>query len=135
MEFKPNNNSAFDELLNNIITESNNNLYTDQDIESIQIKGLCPKIRKFFYNKKPCLYKSLIIFLILIFIESYTFISSCTGYIICLHVTHNTHTRYRILTDNSFINNIITIHIVLLLISIISLCSIFYNGDIIFYIL
>jgi hypothetical protein len=130
MIFNPNTLSAFDDLLNDIIAESNKNLLeSNESNKSNESKQSCPRLQKLFYDNKPCLYKSLILFLFLILLESYSFICGGVGYIICLHITNKTQVEGKLLTDNYIINDLLAIHIILCIVSIIYLSALFgYNG-------
>ena len=127
MIFNPNTQSAFDDLLNDIIAESNKNLLESN--ESNKSKQSCSRLQTIFYNNKPCLYKSLIIFLFLILLESYSFVCGGVGYIICLHITNKTNVEDKLLTDNYIVNDLMAIHIILCIVCIIYLSALFgYNG-------
>ena len=126
MILDPNTPSAFNDLLNNRIEEENND---NNLLKYNEAKRPCSRLRKLFYENRPCLYKSFIIFLFLILLESYSFICGGIGYIICLHITNKTLVENKLFTDNFIVNDLLAIHIVLCIVSIIFIITLFcYNG-------
>lgn len=130
MIFNPNTHSAFDDLLNDIIAESNKNLLeSNESNKSNKCKQFYLRFQKKFYDNKACLYKLLIIFLFLILLESYSFVCGGVGYIICLHITNKTQVEDKILTNNYLVNDLLVTHIILCIVTIIYLSALLaYNG-------
>jgi hypothetical protein len=118
--------SAFDDIFNNHY--SNNNTLI---INPNNNKRYCPDCKHSFYNMKLWSYRLLIITLFLVLLESYSFICGGVGYIVCLNVTNKTRVHDKLFTDNSTVNNLFFINIILCSTSIIILGGLYcYNREI-----
>lgn len=77
-----------------------------------QRETYCFKLKRFFYTRKPCMYKTLFVFLSVVLLESYSFIFGGIGYIIYLSVQNSTDTSGYLFTDNCLFNNLLLANII-----------------------